>query len=439
MPDKIGEGAETIEELKAALREANAWRDSVIQAFDRLSSGIVMYGPDDVLVFCNRRFREIYPEIGDLLLPGTPYHAIARAFYQRHYHKSTTLTEDEYVQQRVTQHLAPDECDNEYQLNPESWVMSSDRKTADGGVIGFRLDISERKRVEAKLAEAERMAAVELERKVRERTEDLINSNAQLESALFDLRSAQQQLVQSEKLASLGFLVVGVAHEINTPIGNSLLMGSDMRDEAERFTSLVQNGLTRRQLDAHVNYQNQASAILVANLQRAAKLVQGFKQLAVDRATEHRREFSLREVVEEVALAMSPMLRKYKLDYEVPDTLQMDSYPGPLNQILVNFINNALIHAFEGRESGRMSITARSIDDDTLELVFSDDGCGMDAHVAGKVFDPFFTTRLGQGGNGLGMHIAYNIATQLLGGSIAVDSAPDHGTRWILCLPIAAP
>ncbi|MBC3875534.1 ATP-binding protein [Undibacterium flavidum] len=427
----------TVDELRAQLRAMTAWRARILQALDHLQSGLVMYGPDDVLVFCNRRFKEIYPEIADVLNPGTPYSEIARQFYRREFHKRTDQTEDEYVHKRVTQHLHPDECDDEYLMAPGSWILASDRKTSDGGVIGFRLDISERKSAEQLLAETEMRMLTELEGKVDERTQDLQLANQHLEQVLEDLRGAQRQLVQSEKLASLGFLVAGVAHEINTPIGNALLVGTSLREEIDQFDQQTKQKLTRSLLDKHVDFIIRGSDVLVSNLKRSAQLVQGFKQLALDRATEQQRIFVLVEVIDEVMLAMAPILRRtpHQLRIEVPHDLQMHSYPGPLTQIIVNFINNALVHAFEGQSSGHMCLSAKLVADDMVEILFSDDGCGMPEEVANHVFDPFFTTKLGQGGNGLGMHIAYNIATQLLGGEIRVETALGKGTCWRLQMP----
>lgn len=425
------------DELKAQLRATMAWQARILQALDHLQSGLVMYGPDDVLVFCNRRFKEIYQEIADVLNPGTPYSEIARQFYRREFHSRTDQTEDEYVNKRVTQHLHPDECDDEYLMAPGSWILASDRKTSDGGVIGFRLDISERKRAEKLLSETEMRVMADLEKKVDERTQDLQLVNQHLEKALEDLRGAQRQLVQSEKLASLGFLVAGVAHEINTPIGNALLVGTSLREEIDQFDQQAKQKLTRSLLDKHVDFIIRGSDVLVSNLKRSAQLVQGFKQLALDRATEQQRIFILHEVIDEVMLAMAPILKRtpYQLSIEVADNLQMHSYPGPLTQIIVNFINNSLVHAFDGKTTGNMRLSAHLVADDMVEVLFSDDGCGMSEEVARHVFDPFFTTKLGQGGNGLGMHIAYNIATQLLGGEITVETTLGQGTCWRLLVP----
>lgn len=433
--------SKTIDPLQKKLDETLAWQARILHALDRLQSGIVMYGPDDVLVFCNRRFREIYPEIADILVPGTHYREIARTFYQREYRYRTEMSESEYVDSRVAQHLSPDESDVEYCMAPGSWVMVSDRRTSDGGIIGFRLDISARKLAEKLLSEAEMRIMDELEQKVKERTQDLVLANKNLEQAFEDLHGAQRQLVQSEKLASLGFLVAGVAHEINTPIGNALLVGTGLREESDNFSRMSKEKVTRGLLDKHVDFITQGSSVLVSNLERAAKLVQGFKQLALDRATEQRRKFILVNVLDEVMLAMGPLLKRspFLLEVSVPADLSLESYPGPLTQIIVNLINNAMVHAFEGRSEGHMKLEAKNFDSEHIEIKFSDDGCGMPENVAQHVFDPFFTTKLGQGGNGLGMHIAYNIAHQLLGGEISVQTSSGNGTCWRLLLPIVAP
>lgn len=433
----VSSEAELLSQLAAELTQAKAWKTHILQALDHLQSGLVLYDPDDLLVFCNRRFKEIYPEIADILVAGVAYEHIARTFYQREFFQRTQETEQEYVERRVKQHRNPDAFDNEYLMGPDSWILASDRKTADGGVIGFRLDISERKRAEQQLAEAEMRIMAELEDKVQERTQDLLLANQNLERALEDLRGAQRQLVQSEKLASLGFLVAGVAHEINTPIGNALLVGTAMQEEIDSFEAQFKQKVTRSLIEKHIDFVTKGSDALVSNLNRSAKLVQGFKQLAVDRATEQRRQFILREVIDEVLLAMGPILKRsgHHLDIDVASDLQMDSYPGPLTQIIVNFINNALIHAFENTTGGHMCLSAHAIEDQHIEIVFSDDGCGMSEDVANHVFDPFFTTKLGQGGNGLGMHIAYNIVTQLLAGSITVETAPGQGAKWFLRVP----
>jgi signal transduction histidine kinase len=280
-----------------------------------------------------------------------------------------------------------------------------------------------------------------LEDRVEERTHELGVANEHLRETLEHLESTRDGLVRSEKLAALGALVAGVAHELNTPIGNALLVATSLQAEAESFTSTVSKPLTRVALDHHLETEAAGADMLVSNLERAAELVRGFKQLAADQTSEQRRRFVLAEAVEEVMLAMRPALKRtaFEVSVDVPPDLDMDSYPGPLTQILINFMNNALLHAFEGRDEGRMTLAIRAAPGERVEIVFSDNGCGMSAEVVTHVFDPFFTTKLGHGGSGLGMHMAFNSVTKILGGTIDVDSAPGQGTRWKLSLPRVGP
>jgi signal transduction histidine kinase len=175
-------------------------------------------------------------------------------------------------------------------------------------------------------------------------------------------------------------------------------------------------------------------------LTSAADLVNSFKQVAVDRTTEQRRMFNLQQVTHEIVATMMNRIRNanHSIEYDVPDGLAMDSYPGPFGQVIANFINNALLHAFEGRQHGQMTLSAARNGDARVLVTFSDNGGGIAPTHLSRIFDPFFTTKLGQGGSGLGLSISYNIVTSLLGGQIAVQSGPD-GTTFTLDLPLTAP
>jgi signal transduction histidine kinase len=255
------------------------------------------------------------------------------------------------------------------------------------------------------------------------------------------LQDAQTQLVSQEKLAALGSLMAGVAHELNTPIGNSLLIASTLQQKtAEIEQQLNGPGLRRSELAAYVADAQKASELVMRGLTSAADLVNSFKQVAVDRTTEQRRMFNLQQVVHEVVATMMNRIRNanHSIEYDIPDALAMDSYPGPFGQVLANFINNALLHAFEGRSHGRMRLSAGTPVEGRALVVFSDDGGGIPAEHQSRIFDPFFTTKLGQGGSGLGLSISYNIVTSLLGGQISVNSSP-AGTSFTLDLPLTAP
>jgi signal transduction histidine kinase len=256
------------------------------------------------------------------------------------------------------------------------------------------------------------------------------------------LQDAQAQLVSQEKLAALGALMAGVAHELNTPIGNSLLIASTMQEKTTEIEALMNGpGLRRSELTAFVADSQKAAALVMRGLTSAADLVNSFKQVAVDRTTEQRRFFNLQQVCHEIIATMMNRIRAadHSIDMEVPDTIGMDSYPGPFGQVITNFINNALLHAFAGGTRGTMRLTAALMGEDRVQVRFADDGGGIPAEHLGRIFDPFFTTKLGQGGSGLGLSISYNIVSSLLGGQIGVVSDARHGTCFTLDLPLTAP
>jgi len=254
------------------------------------------------------------------------------------------------------------------------------------------------------------------------------------------LKQAQTNLQTSEKMASLGALVAGVAHELNTPIGNSLLTASALGDLVRDFERRLKQdgGLKRSALEAHMNDAHKACDIMIKSLTRAADLITSFKQVAVDQASGQRRRFRLDEVLHDTLATYAAQLRRAgcTVTVDVPADLVFDSYPGSLSQVLSNLIGNALLHGFDGRESGTLEICARREGSDLVMLQMKDNGIGMTDVVLHKIFDPFFTTKMGQGGSGLGMNIVYNIVTGVLKGSIRVESVPAEGTCVTLVLPL---
>lgn len=281
-----------------------------------------------------------------------------------------------------------------------------------------------------------------LEGRVEERTHALTLANQELRHTLEKLRATQQGLIESEKLASLGRLVAGVAHELNTPLGNALIVVTTMEDRLKEFCRSVEtNSLKRSELKHITETLHEGQGVLRRNIERASELVRDFKQLAIDQTSDKRRHFELNQLIREVLVTVQPRFKTtpFELSSDTRGEIAMDSYPGPLGQAITNLIINALVHAFDGRETGRVLITVVRMEDDQVRVSCSDDGIGMSAEVARKIFDPFFTTKLGQGGSGLGLHIVHSIVTGLLGGSIDVLSKPDEGTRFDLLLPLIAP
>jgi len=264
----------------------------------------------------------------------------------------------------------------------------------------------------------------------------------QLSKSLDDLRAAQDSLVQTEKLAALGRLVAGVAHELNTPVGTSLTVASAFIDKTNRFEADVASGNVRRsRLTEFIAASREAASQITINLGHAADLIQSFKQVATDRNVSDRRRFDLGQVTEQVVKGLRFGLRNQNLKVSVecePD-LAMNGYPGPYGQVLTNLMLNSAVHAFPDGAQGTVRIAAQASGKGHVEVLFSDDGCGMSAEVKRQVFDPFFTTRRDQGSTGLGLHIVYNIVTNRLGGRINLESKPGAGTKIRIIMPREAP
>ncbi|MCW8333466.1 sensor histidine kinase [Vibrio paucivorans] len=276
----------------------------------------------------------------------------------------------------------------------------------------------------------------ELEQRVAERTQEL-------EKALAQLKATQDELVRSEKLAGLGSLVAGVAHELNTPIGNALMVSTTLKDINKEFVAELEQGLKRSVLDQYIEQSSESADSIERNLHRAAELITSFKQVAVDQSSYQRRQFDLPEILHELRVTMTPNLTRHQIQLEeaFEGAISMDSYPGPLTQVLMNLLSNAVAHAFSEQDTSQKLVTIRCTltNANTACIKVTDNGCGIEQKHLSKIFDPFFTTRLGQGGSGLGLNIAYNIVTGLLGGDIKASSTLGEGTTFSIELPLNAP
>lgn len=332
-------------------------------------------------------------------------------------------------------------------INPEAWesvdflpmlaggsgrwlyACASPLRNAQGQVVGAietLVDITEHKLAQERISRLNE----ELEARVQARTNELARANE-------DLRHAMVHLVQSEKLAALGSLVAGVAHELNTPLGNMLTVASALKGRVDEFAQNAQAGALRLSvLRQFIQTTTEAAQILERNAFRAGELIASFKEVAVDQASARRRVFDLATVTDEVFAALHLQLKRspHTLALDVPAGITLDSYPGPLEQVLLNLVNNALVHAFEPGQAGRMVLQVRA-DAQQVHLQFSDNGVGMSEAVRARAFDPFFTTRMGSGGSGLGLYIVYNLVTGVLGGSVTVSSQTGQGTRFSVILP----
>jgi len=271
---------------------------------------------------------------------------------------------------------------------------------------------------------------------------DLKASKEHAEDALRDLQDAQRSLIEAEKFAALGGLVAGVAHEVNNPVGISLTVASSFARRCAQFSDEIRDGAVRRsKLEEFVAGSHEAAKQLVTNLNRAADLIQSFKQVAVDRSDAERRVFNLREATEQMMVSLRPALKHSLvwLSVDVPEEISLKSYPGPYGQVLTNLVLNALTHAFPDKRAGTLRLSARKLGTEQVEIEFADDGVGMSEEVQRRAFEPFFTTRRNRGGTGLGLHIVYNLVTRRLGGTLRLESQPGHGTVFRIRLPLAAP
>jgi PAS domain S-box-containing protein len=265
---------------------------------------------------------------------------------------------------------------------------------------------------------------------------------AELSATLDTLSQTQEELVRRDKLAALGALVAGVAHKLNTPLGNSLVVATTMAEHAHVLAGNVADGLRRSTLEHYLERAHEASDILIRNLSRAAALVASFKQLAVNSSASQRRFFSLSELLTELAVPLRITeigQRPIAIELDIAPGLSMDSYPGPLSHVICSMFDNCLVHAFERDATGTIRISAWQRAPELLAVSIADNGAGIAPDLATRVYDPFFTTRLGEGGSGLGLHVAHNIVTGVLGGRIELHSTPGEGSTFTLLLPSVAP
>jgi signal transduction histidine kinase len=271
----------------------------------------------------------------------------------------------------------------------------------------------------------------------------LRKANRELQDMVATLAKAREDLVRNEKLASLGAMVAGIAHELNTPIGNSLMAATTFEVQANDINSHMtqEGGITRKEFEYFLRNAQLTTEILNRNLNRAADIVTNFKQVAVDQTSSQRRSFLLAEVVAGNVLTLQPTIKRtpFVIQQRIPEDIMMESYPGPLGQVLTNLINNAILHGYDGRNVGLIDISASQNSQGWVTLNVEDHGEGIQKNDLPHIFDPFFTTKLGVGGSGLGLHIVHNIVVEILGGSIDVVSELGGGTRFTLTLPISAP
>ncbi len=308
------------------------------------------------------------------------------------------------------------------------------------GYLGIANDITTKKETEEKLQNR----TIELKRAVRnliaheEHLEDMVRERTmKLEVSLRTLQTTQNQLIESEKMALLGSLVAGVAHEINTPVGIGVTLASSLSDRTEKIKKLLEDEkLTRRQIDDYVNLMSELGSMLSRSMNQAADLVQSFKLVAVDQSIENRREFELDDYVHEILNSFGSKFERANIDIKVHSNVKiyLNSYPGTIYQIITNLLMNSIKHGFDGLDSGHIDLYLEQ-DEEFYTITYKDNGVGIEQNDVEKIFEPFYTTKRHKGGTGLGLNIVNNLVVQKLKGTITTESKLGEGVLFKIKIP----
>ncbi|TXH90989.1 MAG: PAS domain-containing protein [Rhodoferax sp.] len=395
-----------------------------------VNQGISYVNKDLDLVMCNRRFGELMQLPPELARPGVNMRALAYHNARRGEYGPGDV--EELVRQRVE--LARQCLPHRFErTRPADGVTLEviGNPTQDGGMVTTYADITERRAAEQQVRELN----ASLEQRVQERTHAL-------EEASLRLQRMQEELAHSSARATLSALIASVAHELSTPLGNGLMAATTCQDSSRRFHERMQGeALRKSELVGFVQEIRDGSMLVERNLFRAVELVGKLKQVAVDQVSEQRRRFDAGHTITEVLDTLRPSLRNkvQQLELRLESGVWMDSFPGALGQVLINLVNNAFLHAFDGLDRGTVGIVLRALPDQWIELQVEDDGVGMSPQVQARLLQPFFSTKIGQGGTGLGINIVDDLVRNALGGSLSVESREGHGSCFRMVLPRVAP
>lgn len=305
-----------------------------------------------------------------------------------------------------------------------------DEKTNTKLIIGTYLDITEINKAKEKIEKFNE----ELQQKVYERTEELEESNEELQATINNLKQTQDKLVEAEKLASLGSLVAGVAHEINTPVGIGLTGVTHLLEETKKISALYkEDKITQEDFEKYLILSDDISKLVNTNLERTAQLVKSFKQISVDQTSEDERKFFLDKYIYDILFSLKNIIKKNHVDVDVnaDDNIELYSYPGYFSQIITNLIINSIKHGFKHKTDGKINISLKK-EKDTVLIIYKDNGKGIKEENIAKIFEPFFTTNRDKGSTGLGLNIIYNIITSKLNGSIVCDSEENKGVEFTI-------
>lgn len=390
-------------------------RQRLVDAVESTSAGFAIFNEQDRLILCNSKYEELFmSDPARQLQSGQGFEDILRHAVGSGLIATDGKSAEVWIQERLALHRDPRGPFT--QLRPNGrWLQASERKTDDGGVVTMHTDITDLKRAE----------------------DDLRAAKDRAEQAFDELEAANESLIQAEKMASLGGLVAGVAHEINTPIGVTLTAATHLQESIHVIRDVFASGqMKRSDLEAHIDLSAETTKIIVANINRAAELIQSFKQVAVDQTSDEWRQFDLGEYIKELLRSLGPSLKTttHPVIVDCPPGFLISGYPGALAQILTNLLMNSLTHGYDPGMTGELRIDVAE-SEGLVRIKYSDDGKGVPKADLAKIFDPFFTTRRGSGGSGLGLHLVFNLITQTLNGNISVESELGRGVSFMIEFP----
>jgi two-component system autoinducer 2 sensor kinase/phosphatase LuxQ len=346
---------------------------------------------------------------------------------------------DDQRTMQTRQHILNIEEPQTTKSGDKIWLKTSKRPMVNSqneviGVLATYDEITELKNVQFELQESKD----KLEERVKERTKDLITSNNKLEVTLTELKQTQNHLVETEKMAALGNLVAGISHEVNTPIGVSVTAASHLQENIEKLESTFQSAeLTEQHFNNFCLTAKNSAQMLLSNLTRASELIKNFKQIAVDQSNDVPRKVILKDYVISVLSTLSPAFRNKKIELiiDIDREFELIIYPGAFAQIISNFTENTIKHAFpEENAVGKFRISC-DMQNENINILFTDDGVGMPLSIQKQIFEPFFTTCRSKGGSGLGLSIIYNIVCQQFGGTLECKSELGKGSEFLIQIP----
>lgn len=415
-------------------KEAQLQLSTYQNVLDLIPQRVFWKNRDSVYLGCNQAFAD------DASL-GSTEEIMGLTDFEVFPQEAELYRRDDAHTMKTLEHIISSEEPQTHKNGETIWLRTSKRPIMDDdtvvGVVGTYDDITQLKDIQHELEESKST----LEKRVMERTKALSASHAKLENVIAKLQTTQTQLVESEKMASLGGLVAGLAHEINTPLGVAITGASHLEHIARSLNDSVESGkISKTQFKTKCLDLVHSSEIILRNLNRASDLVKSFKMVAVDQSQDKKRTLNVYNFIADVIKGLTPQAshKNIRILLQGDKKLKIHTYPGAISQLITNMVDNAYMHAFSDIYAGEIKISYKC-KENNLELNIQDNGKGMSEEVRQSIFEPFYTTKRGEGGTGLGLSIVYNLVTHTLQGSIACHSKEDELTRFYIQIPLKKP